>query len=55
MKNVSFSKSKWKDSFDFIFEKDDDGINYPTYSLTLHKVKNGNMSTEKINKESFFN
>ena len=54
MKNVSFSKSKVSDSFDFTFEKTYDGISYPTYSVTLHKVVNGNMQTESIDKDDFF-
>lgn len=55
MKNVSYSKLGWEDSFDFFFEKDGYSINYPTYSLTLHKIENGNISTEKINRNDFFN
>lgn len=54
MKNVSFSKSKDNDLFDFIFEESYEGISYPTYSITLHKVKNGNMQTERISKDDFF-
>ena len=55
MKNVSFSKSKDNDLFDYTFEESYDGISYPTYSITLHKVRNGNMQTESISKEDFFN
>lgn len=54
MKNVSFEKTKWSDPFDFTFEEDNDGISYPTYSITLHKVKNGNLHTENISKEEFW-
>ena len=55
MKNVSFEKTKWSDPFDFTFEEDNDGISYPTYSITLHKVRNGNLQTERIDEESFWN
>jgi curved DNA-binding protein CbpA len=55
MKNVSFSKSKDNDLFDYTFEESYDGISYPTYSITLHKVRNGNMQTESISKDDFFN
>ena len=54
MKNVSFSKSQDNDLFKYIFEETYDGISYPTYSITLHKVKNGNMKTESIGKDDFF-
>lgn len=54
MKNVSFSKSKDNELFDFVFEKTYDGVSYPTYSVTLHKVVNGNMQTESIDKDDFF-
>lgn len=54
MKNVSFSKSKDDELFDFMFEKTYEGISYPTYSVTLHKVVNGNMQTESIDKDDFF-
>ena len=55
MKNVSFTKSKNNDLFDYTFENSYDGISYPTYSITLHKVRNGNMETVSIDKEDFFN
>lgn len=54
MKNISFMKSKDYDTFDCCPEETYDGINYPTYSVTLHKVENGNMNTELINKSEFF-
>lgn len=54
MKNVSFSKSKDNDLFDYTFEKSYNGISYPTYSITLHKVRNGNMQTERISQDDFF-
>jgi len=55
MKNVSYSKSKDNDLFNYIFEESYDGISYPTYSITLHKVRNGNMQTQSITKDDFFN
>lgn len=55
MKDVSFTESKWNDAFDFIFKRDYDGIEYPSYSLTLQKVRNGNFSTNSISKDDFFN
>lgn len=55
MKNISFMKSKDYETFNCWPEETYDGINYPTYSVTLHKVSNGNMNTEKINKSEFFN
>lgn len=54
MRNTSYSQSSWSDSFDFYSERTVDGINYPTYSVTLHKVINGNMETERINKDEFW-
>ena len=55
MKNVSFEKTKWDDPFNFKFKEDSEGISYPTYSITLHKVRNGNLQTERIDEESFWN
>ena len=54
MRNTSYSQSAWSDSFDFYSERTADGINYPTYSVTLHKVINGNMETESIDKDEFW-
>lgn len=54
MKNISFSQSKISDPFEYIFTRDEGGISYPTYQLTLHKVVNGNMRTEGISKSDFF-
>lgn len=51
--NISFSEAD--SSFDFFAEHLFDEISYPTYSLTLHKVKYGNTSTSRISKDSFFN
>lgn len=54
MKNVSFSETQSSDSFDFIPERRSDGVSYPTYSMTLHKVQNGNLDTKRISKGDFF-
>jgi len=35
--------------------KDDDGIRYSRYTITLYKVKDGNMETRSINQADFFN
>ena len=55
MKNVSFIKSMDNDSFNFVPDKTCDGVIYPTYSVTLHKVQNGNLRTDEISKSDFFN
>lgn len=55
MRNIAFSKSSWNDPFDFTFQETYDGIDYPTYSVTLQKVKNGNLSTQPISQKEFFN
>lgn len=54
MKNVSFSKTEENDLFDYTFERDYEGIRYPTYSLTLHKVQNGNLQMENISQSDFY-
>lgn len=56
MKNENFSQSRWSESFDFRPTEDYNSgtINYPTYSVTLHKVANGNFHTDKTTKENFF-
>lgn len=54
-KNVSYSISKWSDAFDFIPVPVADGIDYPTYEITLHTVANGNFSTKSSSKNEFFN
>lgn len=54
MRNVSFSETQSSDPFDFIPERKSDGVSYPTYSMTLHKVQNGNLNTKKITKGDFF-
>ncbi|MDR1918912.1 MAG: hypothetical protein LBQ65_04615, partial [Tannerellaceae bacterium] len=54
-KNISFSMpSSSKDYFIMYKEKTDNGYNYPTYTVTLHTVVNGNMKTKKISKDIFF-
>lgn len=50
----SYSHSESSDFFNVEFTRTYDGISYSTYSVTLHKVRNGNMSTESISKDSFF-
>ncbi len=54
MKNVSYSSTRDNEEFDFYFERDLTGINYPTWEVTLHKVKDGNMRTKNISKNDFF-
>lgn len=55
MENISFSKTEEDDLFDYTFERSYDGINYPTYSITLHKVQNGNLQMDNISQSDFFN
>ena len=43
------------DYFDLIRKKTKNGYNYPTYSVTLHKIVNGNMQTKEISMDDFFN
>lgn len=52
--DTSYSKTDWNKAFVFFPEETVDGINYPTYSLTLHAVKNGNLNTNRISKDEFF-
>lgn len=54
MKNVSYSSTRNNEEFDFRFERDLAGVNYPTWEVTLHKVKDGNMRTKDISKNDFF-
>jgi curved DNA-binding protein CbpA len=55
-RNVSFSApSSSKDYFEVHVEETYDGYSYPTYTVTLHKVVNGNMQTKNISKNDFFN
>lgn len=54
MEDVSFSKTKWSDVFSFIPEKTANSYKYPTYTVTLHKVINGNLKSEYISEEDFF-
>ena len=54
--DISYSAAKSSDDyFDMTRKKTKSGYNYPTYSVTLHKVNNGNMHTEEISKNDFFN
>lgn len=53
--DVSFYESKsYNDCFDIVFEKLHDGVNFPTFQVTLYKVSNGNMETKNISKDQFF-
>lgn len=54
MQDVSYSKTDWGDAFHFVPESVEGGYSYPTYSLTLHKVENGNMNSEDISQDEFF-
>ena len=54
MENVSFSKTLWTDAFSFLAEETPNGISYPSYSITLHKVVNGNLGSKEISKADFF-
>jgi|GEM_PF-2716393 len=54
MADVSFSKTEWSDSFSFVPKKTAHSFNYPTYTVTLHKVINGNLQSEDISEEDFF-
>lgn len=54
MENVSFSKTLWTDAFSFLAEQTSDGISYPSYSITLHKVVNGNLGSKETSKADFF-
>ena len=53
MDNISFIEAD--DIFFFNALIDNNRIKYPTYSITLHKVENGNMQTTPISQDSFFN
>lgn len=53
MDDVSFMEAD--DIFFFNALIEDKRIKYPTYSITLHKVENGNMQTTPISQDSFFN
>lgn len=54
MKNVAYSQTSTSQPFNFIANKKGDYINYPTYSMTLHKVVNGNLNSYDINQNEFF-
>jgi len=53
MRDERFSKSE-EGLFKYIFEETYDGVSYPSYSITLHRVLNGNMETKPISKSEFF-
>jgi len=56
VQDVSFSKTaSSKDYFYMKKEKTKSGYNYSTYTVTLHKVIDGNMQTKDISKNDFFN
>ena len=54
MKSLSYSKTDLSDPFSFIPIEKDNGIEYPAYTITLHKIVNGNLSEEDISKSDFF-
>lgn len=54
MDDVHFSASEWRDSFSFSTSIEGDYIVYPTYSVTLHTVPNGNFHTRTSEEEEFF-
>lgn len=54
MRNVAFEKTEESDMFDYSFKRDDEGVSYPSYSVTLHKVQNGNLESEEISASEFF-
>jgi curved DNA-binding protein CbpA len=54
-RNASFEMpSSSKDYFEMQKEETHEGYNYSTYTVTLHKVVNGNMHTKDISKNDFF-
>ena len=55
MKNVSFMKSTDNDTFNFVPDETYDGVSYPSYTVTLYKVQNGNLHTDDISQKDFFN
>ncbi len=52
--DLSFSETSEKDYFDMNVQENIDGINIPSYTVTLYKVRNGNMSTKTISANQFF-
>ena len=54
VEDVSYCTTEWDDPFDFTPEQHGDEIIFPTYSLTLHTIKNGNVKTSTIQKNNFF-
>jgi curved DNA-binding protein CbpA len=54
-RNASFTTpSSSKDYFEMQKKETHEGYNYSTYTVTLHKVVNGNMHTKDISKNDFF-
>ena len=54
MKDVSFTETSQEDRFNFIPTENIRGIEYPNYSMTLHKVRDGNLKSNSISEEKFF-
>lgn len=54
MREISFMKTPWNDPFDFYTSEYSDGTSYPTYSITLHAVKDGNLKRLPSNIDEFF-
>ncbi len=52
--NEAYTISPWNNPFDFTYKYYDEGIEYPTYSVTLHAVTNGNFKTKESSKREFF-
>lgn len=55
MSNETYSHSEDADYFDCNPVVMEDGTSYPTYTVTLYTVQNGNMQTESLDKDDFFN
>lgn len=53
-RNRSYSDTGYESSFDMYVENDFSGYSIPTYTVTLHKVTNGNMKTKSISEKEFF-
>lgn len=52
--NVTYSETSKKDYFDMRVERTYEGDFVPSYSLTLQKVVNGNLSMPSVNRRDFF-
>lgn len=50
----NFSHLDPSDYLDTAPEYQSDGVAYPTYSITLHQVKHGNLQTVSLNQNDFF-